>query len=83
LRLNSFDVPPVATHAQSAVDAAGPQDRIRVVSGDFMRDALPEAEIVTIGNVLHDWNLDDKLTLIRRAYDALPEGGVFIAIEKR
>jgi hypothetical protein len=31
--------------------------------------------------VLHDWNREHKLRLIRKAYDALPEGGAFIAIE--
>src|SRR5205809_6485729 len=34
-----------------------------------------------MGNVLHDWNLEQKLELIRKAYDALPEGGAFIAVE--
>ena len=34
-----------------------------------------------MGNVLHDWNLEQKLQLIRKAYDALPEGGALIAIE--
>jgi hypothetical protein len=81
MRFNSFDLPPVAPHAENAVKGSGLQDRIRVLSGDFMRDALPNADVVTMGNILHDWNLDDKLILIRRAYDALPKGGAFIAIE--
>ena len=34
-----------------------------------------------MGNILHDWNLVDKKLLIKKAYDALPEGGAFIAIE--
>jgi len=37
--------------------------------------------VITMGMILHDWNLDRKLHLIRQAYDALPEGGVFIAVE--
>jgi hypothetical protein len=81
MQFNSFDLPPVAPHAENAVKTSGLQDRIRVVSGDFLRDTLPKADVVTMGNILHDWNLDDKLTLIRRAYDALPKGGAFIAIE--
>ncbi|MGW8248894.1 MAG: methyltransferase, partial [Acidiferrobacterales bacterium] len=36
---------------------------------------------VTMGNILHDWNLEQKKVLIKKAYDALPEGGAFIAIE--
>jgi hypothetical protein len=34
-----------------------------------------------MGMILHDWNLDRKRRLIRSAYEALPEGGVFIVIE--
>ena len=34
-----------------------------------------------MGMILHDWNLENKKMLIRKAYDALPEGGVFVAIE--
>jgi hypothetical protein len=34
-----------------------------------------------MGNILHDWNLENKKILIRKAYAALPKGGAFIAIE--
>jgi hypothetical protein len=34
-----------------------------------------------MGNILHDWNLEKKKILIAKAYNALPEGGAFIAIE--
>lgn len=81
LTFNTFDLPPVAPHAQKQIDAAGMSERIKVVSGDFFTDELPEADVVTMGNILHDWNLDKKRLLIKKAYDALPEGGAFIAIE--
>ena len=81
LTLNTFDLPQVADHAQQHVDKTGMSDRIKVVSGDFFADALPKADVITMGNVLHDWNLDKKKFLIKKAYDALPEGGAFIAIE--
>jgi hypothetical protein len=81
LRFQTFDLPPVRVHAQNAIDRAGLTDRIQVVSGDFFVDPLPPADVVTMGNVLHDWNLEQKLQLIRKAYDALPEGGALIAIE--
>jgi len=34
-----------------------------------------------MGMILHDWNLEQKMHLIRSAYDALPEGGAFIIVE--
>jgi O-methyltransferase/methyltransferase family protein len=81
LAFTSFDLPPVAPHAQRHIDAAGLANRIRVVSGDFFVDDLPKADVVTMGNILHDWNLEKKKILIRKAYTALPKGGAFIAIE--
>jgi len=81
LTFSSFDLPPVALHAQKQVDAAGMADRISVVKGDFFTDTLPKADVVTMGNILHDWNLEKKKILIEKAYDALPAGGAFIAIE--
>jgi len=31
--------------------------------------------------ILHDWNLEKKMHLIRLAYDALPSGGALVTIE--
>ena len=81
LSFNTFDLPPVAPLAQQHIDEAGLSDRINVVAGDFFVDDLPKADVVTMGNILHDWNLEKKKVLIKKAYDALPEGGAFIAIE--
>ncbi|NNE65383.1 MAG: methyltransferase [Pyrinomonadaceae bacterium] len=81
LTFTSFDLPPVAPHARNRVDAAGLTDRIKIVEGDFFKDELPPADVITMGMILHDWNLEDKKMLIRKAYDALPEGGAFIAVE--
>ncbi len=81
LRFSSFDLPPVAPHAQKHIDAAGMTNRISVVSGDFFVEDLPKADVITMGNILHDWNLEKKKILIKKAFDALPEGGALIAIE--
>lgn len=81
LRFKSFDLPVVGPLAKQAVEESGLSDRIEIVGGDFFTDEIPKADVVTMGNILHDWNLERKLVLIRKAYDALPPGGAFIAIE--
>jgi len=81
LRCTSFDLPAVGPHARDAVAKAGLADRIAIVDGDFFRDDFPRADVVTMGNILHDWNLEKKMILIRKAYAALPPGGRFVAIE--
>jgi len=81
LVFNSFDLPPVAPLAQKHIDEAGLSERITVMSGDFFVDDFPPADVITMGNVLHDWNLEKKKLLIQKAYAALPRGGALIAIE--
>ena len=81
LRCTTFDLPIVEPIARKWIEQAGLADRINVVSGDFLKDTLPKADIITMGMILHDWNLEKKKHLIRLAYEALPDNGVFIAIE--
>ena len=81
LTFNSFDLPPVAPLAQKQIAAAGMEKRINAVAGDFFKEELPKADVITMGNILHDWNLENKKMLIRKAYAALPDGGAFIAVE--
>lgn len=77
----SFDLPVIEPIARKWIEKAGLSDRIHIVSGDFFKDTLPTADIITMGNILHDWNLEKKKYLIRQAYEALPENGVFVVIE--
>jgi predicted O-methyltransferase YrrM len=81
LRCISFDLPPVEPIARKHIAAAGLSDRITTASGDFFQDPLPKADLITMGMILHDWNLEKKRHLIRAAYDALPPGGALVAIE--
>jgi hypothetical protein len=81
LRLTTFDLPVVAPIAERAVAAAGLDERISIASGDFFADPLPKADVITMGMILHDWNLERKRHLIRTAYEALPDGGAYIIIE--
>jgi O-methyltransferase domain/Dimerisation domain len=81
MRCTSFDLPVVEPIARRAIDGAGLDERVTAAGGDFFADPLPEADVVTMGLILHDWNLERKMQLIKAAYDALPKGGVFIVIE--
>jgi hypothetical protein len=49
---------------------------------DFFKDEFPKVDVITMGNILHDWDLDIKKMLLRKSYTALNEGGCFIAIEQ-
>lgn len=81
LKCISFDLPEVEPISKKHIAAAGLQNRVSTAAGDFFKNPLPKAEVITMGMILHDWNLEKKMHLIRAAYDALPEGGAFVAIE--
>jgi len=55
--------------------------RLKFSPGDFFNNPIPKADVVMMGHILHDWDLAQKKTLIRKAYDALPQGGAFIVYE--
>jgi len=81
MRCTSFDLPVVEPIATRTIEAAGLDGRVTAVGGDFFADPLPKADVITMGLILHDWDLEDKRKLIAAAYDALPEGGAYIVIE--
>ncbi len=81
MRCTSFDLPLVEPIAKRTIEAAGLSERVTAVGGDFFAEPLPQADVITMGLILHDWNLEGKMHLIKAAFDALPEGGAFIAIE--
>jgi hypothetical protein len=81
IRLTTADLPGATAIADRRIAAAGLGGRIRAVPLDFLKEPLPKADVITMGMILHDWNLETKKHLVRAAYAALPPGGAFIVIE--
>jgi cyclopropane fatty-acyl-phospholipid synthase-like methyltransferase len=81
IRCISFDLPKVGPIAKRNIEKQGLSSRIETASGDFFKDPLPHADIITMGMILHDWNLEGKKHLIRLAFEALPESGALVAVE--
>ena len=76
-----FDLPEIAPVFEDYVERNGLQGRLRFVAGDFFAGDLPAADVLTMGHILHDWNLDEKRMLIGKAYGALPDGGALIVYD--
>jgi hypothetical protein len=66
---------------QKYVASHGLQDRLQFAALDFFHEALPKAEVVIMGHILHDWDLATKQMLVSKAYDALPADGALIVFE--
>ena len=77
----SADLPEATRIAQRKIAAAELSDRVSTMDLDFFAEPLPRADVITMGMILHDWNLEKKMQLVRAAYDALPPGGAFVVIE--
>ncbi|WP_271783832.1 methyltransferase [Aquimarina algiphila] len=77
----TFDLPQLESVAKNNILSTGLGDRVSVYSGDFFKDEFPKADVITMGNVLHNWGLEDKKTLIKKAFAALPKRGALIVIE--
>ena len=76
-----FDLPAVAPMFNDYIAANGLQDRIHFQPGDFFKDAMPSADVLVMGHILHDWNLEQKRELLARSYQALPAGGCVIVYD--
>jgi len=81
MRCISADLPPVEPIAKRCIERAGLSDRVQTAAIDFFAQPLPKADVITMGMILHDWNLDKKKHLIKLAYEALSPGGAFIVVE--
>jgi cyclopropane fatty-acyl-phospholipid synthase-like methyltransferase len=76
-----FDLPPVKPHFEAFVAAQGLSDRLRFHPGDFFKDELPQVDVIVMGHILHDWNLEQKQALLAKVYKALPKGGAVLVYD--
>ena len=76
-----FDLSEVAPIFEDYIAVNGLSSRVAFHGGSFFRDPLPRADVVMMGHILHDWSLEEKQLLIRKAFGALPSGGALIVYE--
>ena len=76
-----FDLMEVAPIFEEYVGKLGIANRLQFVAGDFFKQEIPEADVVLMGHILHDWDLPTKKMLVKKAFDAVPKGGAFIVYD--
>ena len=76
-----FDLPEVAPVFEDYTSENGLSGRVRFQPGSFFDSPLPEADVVMMGHILHDWDLKDKKMLIGKAFEAIKPGGALIVYE--
>jgi hypothetical protein len=60
----------------------GVAGRLKFHPGDFLQMALPSADVLVFGRVLHNWDIETKKSLLKKAHAALPEHGCLIVYER-
>jgi hypothetical protein len=81
LKGTGADLPIVGPIFEKYVATHGLQERLHFASLDFFKEPLPKADVIVMGHILHDWDLETKKMLIGKAYDALPPGGALLLFE--
>jgi hypothetical protein len=76
-----FDLPEVGPVFENYIQANGLGGRVRFQAGDFFRDDLPQADVLLFGHILHDWDLETKRMLLRKAFASLPSGGAVVVYD--
>lgn len=76
-----FDLPAVGREFNAYMTQNDLQERIRFHPGDFFMDAFPSADVLVMGHILHDWNLEQKRMLLAKSYEALNDGGCLIVYD--
>lgn len=76
-----FDLPAVRPVFERFVQDHELSDRLQFHEGSFFDDPMPSADVLVMGHILHDWNLEQKRMLIAKAYDAINPGGALIVYD--
>jgi SAM-dependent methyltransferase len=78
-----WDLEVVCGIARGYAERAGLSDRVTAVTGDMFRTPFPDGyDAVLFSQILHDWPPEKGEVLLRKAFDALPSGGLLLVHEK-
>jgi hypothetical protein len=76
-----FDLPHVIERAKERLQGSGLLNRCRLVSGSFF-EAVPEgADAYLLRHIIHDWDEDKVLTILRNCHRAMKRESKLLVIE--
>jgi AraC-like DNA-binding protein len=75
------DRPHAIAGAPALLDQAGVADRCELVPGDFFASLPAGAEVYLLKNIVHDWDDERALRILRNCHVAMPDGGRLLLIE--
>jgi O-methyltransferase domain len=76
-----FDLPAAALRATRNIAASGLGERCQAVGGDFFQ-AVPEGgDAYLLKHVIHDWNDEKAIAILRSCHRAMPAHGKLLIVE--
>ena len=78
LRGGGFDLPKLKNAFNAYTQAHNLTDRLNFYPGNFHCDPLPTADVLVMGHVLVDWDIQVRKQLIAKAFSALPKHGYLL-----
>jgi hypothetical protein len=75
-----FDLPRVIDGAGAKLEAAAVSSRCQLESGDFFQ-SVPGGDAIIMKHIIHDWDDERALAILRNCHRALPSGGKLLLVE--
>lgn len=75
------DLPGVVERARTNLEASGLEGRCQVVAGSFFETVPPGADAYFMRHIIHDWDDEKSLTILRHCRRATSPGGRLLLVE--
>jgi hypothetical protein len=81
LRAILFDLPQVLEGAGALLESQGVAGRVELVAGDFFASVPAGADAYMLKHIIHDWDDERSVVLLRNIHTAMPDAGKVLLIE--
>jgi len=76
-----YDLPGVVDRARPAIEAAGLAGRCDIVAGSFFESIPAGADAYLMRHIIHDWDDEKSLTILRNVHRAMSPTGRLLLVE--
>jgi hypothetical protein len=76
-----FDQPAAAGRARQEIAQAGLAERCQAVGGDFFEDVPRGGDAYVLKHVIHDWDDERAIAILRNCHRAMPAAGRLLIVE--
>ncbi|PCJ46224.1 MAG: hypothetical protein COA99_03105 [Moraxellaceae bacterium] len=77
-----LDLEPVQKLSKEMIAKNGLESRFEFVVGDMFKPNYPEADVIFLSYILHNWNDEKCIQIIKNCYESLPSKGMVVISEK-